>query len=132
MRLRQIRPEDRAVIDQWYVERGQFPPTLDIAGEFGFVVEGKELLACGWILPVSGTKICLFEYFQTSPKVSQILQGRAFVFLSRGLRELAIQSGFCAIIAITDESRRVLQKFYLREGGKPKKSEVFIFNLRGA
>jgi hypothetical protein len=128
--LRRIEPKDWVEISKWCEIEGHGPLTKEITGEYGFVVEdGDRLLSCGWLLAITGTNLCLMEYFKTNPEALKFTQAKALMFLAQGMRELAILSGFSGIIGIVDEGKKALQRYYQREGGQPRAAQVFIFKL---
>jgi hypothetical protein len=80
--------KDYAIIKDWWISHGSFPPKPEHLSTTGIVVEADKPVCAGWLYHTD-SKICIFEFVVSDPKACKELRNDALNLLIEEAKRLS-------------------------------------------
>lgn len=81
--------KDYDILQTWWNEHGLYPPKPEHLSNTGIIIEVEEKPACAGFLYHTDSKICVFEFVVSNPKIEKFQRERALKKLIEAVKNIA-------------------------------------------
>jgi len=110
MVVRTFTPDnDYAIIEQWWLAHGSYPPKLEHLSATGLLVEEGGKPICNGFLYKTDSKICVFEFVCCDPNADKKVRDKALDQLIKAATQWAKNNNFTLIYTSVNSYKYILR-----------------------